>query len=378
MIDNAFPTPEHQRQKETAMKNKSMTLYDVAKHANVSYQTVSRVINQAAHVSDKTRRKVEAAMQALNYVPNRVAQQLAGKLSHTLGLVTSNLSLHAPSQIAAAVKSQASKLHFNVVMSMIEQPDLDACKSAVNSLLSQRVDGLIVNIPLEDEQARAIRDMCGNVAVLFVDVSPELETHSITFDATAGTQLAVDHLMAQGHQQIALINGPQNSVSARLRLEGWQRALAKHQLNAVAQLQGDWSSLSGYLQTLTLISLNTPFTALLVANDQMALGALRALNESGLSVPGQVSVIGYDDTEDSACFIPPLTTIKQDFKALGSVCVDQLTAMIHNGDLPVNATLLPVTLIVRKTTAAPNGDSESPQALADALTTLARQVARLN
>ncbi|RJT27132.1 LacI family DNA-binding transcriptional regulator [Buttiauxella izardii] len=360
------------------MKNKSMTLYDVAKHANVSYQTVSRVINQAAHVSDKTRRKVEAAMQALNYVPNRVAQQLAGKLSHTLGLITSNLSLHAPSQIAAAVKSQASKLHFNVVMSMIEQPDLDACKSAVNSLLSQRVDGLIVNIPLEDEQARAIRDMCGNVAVLFVDVSPELETHSITFDATAGTQLAVDHLIAKGHQQIALINGPQSSVSARLRLEGWQRALAKHRLNAVAQLQGDWSSLSGYLQTLALISLNRPFTALLVANDQMALGALRALNESGLSVPGQVSVIGYDDTEDSACFIPPLTTIKQDFKALGSACVDQLTALIHNGDLPANATILPVSLVERKTTAAPNGEHESPQALADALTALARQVARLN
>ena len=359
------------------MKPKSMTLYDVAKHANVSYQTVSRVINQAEHVSDKTRRKVEAAMLALNYVPNRVAQQLAGKLSHTIGLVTSNLSLHAPSQIAAAIKTQASKLHFNVVISMIEQPDMNACKNAVNSLLSQRVDGLIVNIPLEDEQAAAITEMCGNVPALFLDVSPQLDTHSITFDATTGTHLAVDHLAMQGHQHIALLSGPLNSVSARLRLEGWQQALAQHQLKAVAQLQGDWSSLSGYLQTLSLVSSGVTFTALLVANDQMALGALRALNESGLAVPGQVSVIGYDDTEDSACFIPPLTTIKQDFKALGQISVDTLTALIHTAIRPVNARVLPVTLVERKTTAAPGSYTSSPQALADALAVLARQVARL-
>jgi DNA-binding LacI/PurR family transcriptional regulator len=359
------------------MKPKSMTLYDVAKHANVSYQTVSRVINQAEHVSDKTRSKVEAAMLALNYVPNRVAQQLAGKLSHTIGLVTSNLSLHAPSQIAAAIKTQASKLHFNVVISMIEQPDMNACKNAVNSLLSQRVDGLIVNIPLEDEQAAAITEMCGNVPALFLDVSPQLDTHSITFDATTGTHLAVDHLAMQGHQHIALLSGPLNSVSARMRLEGWQQALAQHQLKAVAQLQGDWSSLSGYLQTLSLVSSGVTFTALLVANDQMALGALRALNESGLAVPGQVSVIGYDDTEDSACFIPPLTTIKQDFKALGQISVDTLTALIHTAIRPVNARVLPVTLVERKTTAAPGSYTSSPQALADALAVLARQVARL-
>jgi DNA-binding LacI/PurR family transcriptional regulator len=359
------------------MKTKSITLYDVAKHAQVSYQTVSRVINQAEHVSDKTRRKVEAAMQALHYVPNRVAQQLAGKLSQTIGLVTSNLSLHAPSQIAAAIKSRASKLHFNVVMSMIEQPDVDACKSAVNSLLSQRVDGLIVNIPLEDEHAQIITEMCGHVPVLFLDVSPEFNSHSITFDATVGTHLAVEHLVHQGHQHIALLGGPQNSVSARLRLEGWQYALAKHQLIPVAQLQGDWSSLSGYYQTIALLGLGTTFTALLVGNDQMALGALRALNESGLAVPGQISVIGYDDTEDSACFIPPLTTIKQDFKMLGNASVDRLLALIHATGSPTNSSSLPVTLIERKTTAAPGSYTASPQALADALAVIARQVAHL-
>ncbi|WMY72390.1 LacI family DNA-binding transcriptional regulator [Buttiauxella selenatireducens] len=363
--------------RKPAVKTKSMTLYDVAKHAQVSYQTVSRVINQAEHVSDKTRRKVEASMRALNYVPNRVAQQLAGKLSQNIGLVTSNLSLHAPSQIASAIKTQASKLHFNVMMSMIEQPDIEACKNAVNSLLSQRVDGLIINIPLEDEQAQTLTEMCGHVPVLFLDVSPALNSDSITFDATAGTHLAIEHLVAQGHQRIALLNGPLTSVSARLRLEGWQQALAQHQLHAAAQLQGDWSSQSGYLQTLALLGQGGKFTALLVANDQMALGALRALNESGLSVPGHVSVIGYDDTEDSACFIPPLTTIKQDFKALGSASVDRLLEQIHSPNQPVQASVLPVTLIERKTTAAPNAFTTSPQALAEALTVLARQVAQL-
>ncbi|MEZ2575227.1 LacI family DNA-binding transcriptional regulator [Buttiauxella ferragutiae] len=363
--------------RKLTVKTKSITLYDVAKHANVSYQTVSRVINQATHVSDKTRRKVEAAMQSLNYVPNRVAQQLAGKLSQNIGLVTSNLSLHAPSQIAAAIKSQASRRHFNVMMSMIEQPDPEACKSAVNNLLAQRVDGLIVNIPLESEQARIINEMSGTVPVLFLDVSPALNLDSIIFDATAGAHLAVEHLVAQDHQRIALLSGPLSSVSARLRLEGWQQALAKHQLTAVAQLQGDWSSQAGYLQTLALIGQGITFTALLVANDQMALGALRALNESGLAVPGQVSVMGYDDTEDSACFIPPLTTIKQDFKLLGSASVDRLIEQIRSPNMPVQATVLPITLIERKTTAAPDTSTPSPQTLADALTVLARQVSRL-
>ncbi|KAA8997684.1 LacI family DNA-binding transcriptional regulator [Affinibrenneria salicis] len=360
------------------MKPKSITLYDVADYAGVSYQTVSRVINQASHVSEKTRQRVEAAMAALNYVPNRVAQQLAGKLSHTIGLATTHLSLHAPSQIVAAIKSKASEMQFSVVISMIEQPGLEACRAAVNSLLSQRVDGLIVNIPLEDDDARAVARACGKVPALFLDVSPSLAAHTILFDPYEGARLGVEHLVGLDHRRIALLNGPLTSVSARLRFEGWRQTLAHYQLNPVAILQGDWSSLSGYEQTSRMLAQGTTPGALLVASDQMALGALRALSEFGLAVPGQVSVVGYDDTEDSACFIPPLTTIKQDFKTLGKASVQRLVELIHSPDSAASPQILPVSLVKRKTTDVPVGSAPSSQALADALAVLARQVARLD
>lgn len=360
------------------MKPKSTTLYDVAEYAGVSYQTVSRVINQASHVSEKTRLHVEAAMTALNYVPNRVAQQLAGKLSQTIGLATTNLSLHAPSQIVAAIKSKASELGFHVVISMIEQPGLDASKSAILNLLSQRVDGLIVNIPLEDEHAKAIQKVCGDTPALFLDVSPTLAANSIIFDPFAGAQLGIDHVVNLGHRNIALLTGPQTSVSARLRFEGWQQALDAHGLTAQAVMEGDWSSLSGYEQISRFLHMRTEIpTALIVGNDQMALGALRALSEYGLNVPGDVSVVGYDDTEDSACFIPPLTTIKQDFRNLGKTSVDRLLQLIHAHHHNTPAQMLPVTLVDRKTTTAPNVTTPSPQTLADSLHQLAYQVARL-
>ncbi|MTD39696.1 LacI family DNA-binding transcriptional regulator [Erwinia sp. CPCC 100877] len=357
------------------MKPKSVTLYDVAEYANVSYQTVSRVVNRAAQVSEKTRLKVEAAMSALNYVPNRVAQQLAGKLSHTIGFATTTLALHAPSQIAAAIKSKAGELQFNVVISMVEQPGPDATRAAVNSLLSQRVDGIIINIPLEDDDALAIQHACGAVPALFLDVSPSVAARHSVFDPGLGARLGVEHLVQLGHQHIALLGGPVNSVSARLRFDGWLQYLARHRLTPVAQMHGDWSSLSGYQQVRQLLHEGIQPGALLVANDQMALGALRALHESGLEVPRDVSVVGYDDTEDSACFIPPLTTIKQDFKALGQVSVERMVALI--GGEPVPDDLLTVSLVERKTTAAPGSASPSARQLADVLARLAYQVARL-
>ncbi|AJZ89592.1 Lactose operon repressor [Beauveria bassiana D1-5] len=358
------------------MKAKSVTLYDVAESAGVSYQTVSRVINQASHVSAKTRQKVEAAMKALNYVPNRVAQQLAGKLSQTLGLATTTLSLHAPSQIAAAIKSKAGEMQFNVMISMVEQPGVAAAIAAVNSLLAQRVDGLIVNIPLETAEVEAVQVVCGDVPVLFLDVSPEVLANHIVTDAASGAALAVEHLVTLGHRQIALLAGPENSVSARLRLEGWQHSLAQHQLAPVAFMRGDWNSLSGYHQTSLLLRDGQKPTALLVANDQMALGALRAIQEAGLTVPQDISVIGFDDTEDSACFLPPLTTIRQDFRLLGEASVNGIMTLIHQGG--ALAALHPISLVERKTTAAPGSPVQPTAAqLADELSRLAHQISRL-
>jgi DNA-binding LacI/PurR family transcriptional regulator len=356
-------------------KPKSVTLDDVARHAGVSYQTVSRVLNQAAQVSEKTRVRVEAAMNALNYVPNRMAQQLAGKQSFTLGLASTNLALNAPSQGASAIKTRASQLGYHVVISMVEDLDLQSCRAAVNELIAQRVDGILVNVPLETDSALAVKQSCGNLPVLFLDVDPNASLLSILFDPNEGARQGVEHLIGLGHRQIALLTGPLESVSARLRYEGWLCGLASHGLEPFAVLHGDWSSASGYQLAMSLLNQPQRPTAILVANDQMALGVLRAAHQSAISVPEQLSVVGYDDTEDSAYFQPPLTTIAQDFRLSGRESVNRMVQMLQN---PQQATpdslLLNTTLMLRDTTSAPGETADSAQSLALELKRIARQL----
>ncbi|MCA6998248.1 LacI family DNA-binding transcriptional regulator [Dickeya solani] len=357
------------------MKAKPVTLNDVAAYAGVSYQTVSRVLNQAPHVSDRTREKVEQAMTALHYIPNRVAQQLARRSATTIGLATIDLSLHAPSQIAAAIKTTASELGFNVVISMLRAVDGNDVQRAVNELLAQRVDGVIINVPLEQAAAEQIHQLCATTPALFLDTAPTANLPSVIFDPHQGTRLAIDHLVALGHRRIALLAGPQSSVSARLRYEGWQQALAAHLLTPCATAEGDWSASAGYQQAHLLLANSVRPTAIAVANDQMALGVLRAIHEYGLRVPEQISVIGFDDTRDSAYFQPPLTTIRQDFRQLGRESVNRLLECLQHPH-----TLAPLrlktTLIPRQTTAAWQPYTLSPQDVAQQLITLARQLQR--
>lgn len=329
---------------------KAITLYDVARMAGVSYQTVSRVINQAQHVSARTREKVQQAMAELNYIPNRGAQLLAGKHQPTLGLVSTDLALHAPSQIASAVKRRAAELGHAVLMSMVTSNAEVDCRAALQELLAQRVDGLLVNVPLEDDVARRLRELAAPLPVLFLDVSEQAAVNSLVFNPLQGAQLGVAHLLEQGHSQIALLAGPTSSVSARARLEGWQQALKAAGLDPCAVAHGDWSAQSGYEKAHSLLMNASKADAILVANDQMALGVLRACAEKGIAVPQQLSVVGYDDTTDSAWFTPPLTTIRQAFREAGERGVEWLL-----GEHDVNAlsrTQLPVTLIVRGSTAA--------------------------
>lgn len=151
------------------MISRSVTLDDVAQLAGVSYQTVSRVLNRSEQVSARTRERVEAAMLQLNYVPNRVAQQLAGKATRTLGLATSDLALMAPAQIASAIQQRAAGAGYHLVIAMDSGNDAAA---TVNELLAQRVDGLLINLPLEADEAQLIQLLCGSKPVLFLDVEP--------------------------------------------------------------------------------------------------------------------------------------------------------------------------------------------------------------
>jgi DNA-binding LacI/PurR family transcriptional regulator len=328
---------------------KAITLYDVARLADVSYQTVSRVINQAEHVSARTREKVQLAMAELNYIPNRGAQLLAGKRQPTLGLISADLALHAPSQIASAVKRRASEQGYAVLISMVTGNAEGDCRVAVQEMLAQRVEGLMINVPLEDDVALRLRELAAPLPVLFLDVSEQAEVNSLVFSSSQGAQLGVTHLLEQGHSRIALLAGPLSSVSARARLDGWKQALITAGVAPCAIASGDWSAQSGYEKTHGLLANAAKPDAILVANDQMALGVLRACAEKGIAVPQQLSVVGYDDTTDSAWFTPPLTTIRQAFRDAGEQGVDWLIS--ERDASALSQTQLPVTLVVRGTTA---------------------------
>lgn len=351
------------------MKPRTHTLADVAAAAGVSYQTVSRVINHSASVAERTRLKIEAAMAELNYVPNSLAQQLAGKRSRTLGLATSDLALSAPAQIASAIQQRASALNYRLVVAMAGDK---GAEGAVQELMAQRVDALLINLPLESATASRI-EATAALPCLFLDVPEDAPVAFCQFSAQAGTRQGVEHLLSLGHRQIALLNGPEESVAAQARHQGWLKVLQAHQLAPHSVMNGDWSAQSGFQAVTNLIERGLP-EALLVANDQMALGALRALHQAGLRIPDDISIIGYDDTAESAWYQPPLTTVRQDFAQLGERSVDWLVERLTQQKEVALLQPFATRLVVRETTAPRREPQARASDLAGELRRLAQRV----
>ena len=350
------------------LKTESITLEDVAKHCGVSYQTVSRVVNHAANVADKTRLKVQTSINELGYIPNRLAQRLASKRSYTLGLATVDISLHAAAQIAAGIKLEAKNQDFSVVLSIVDSDEDNRCQLAFNELNSQHVDGIIINASLDAHQAEILSHNSKQIPTIFVDVPPCTQALSVVYDQHYGASLGAQHLLDLGHQQIAIINGPAKSTTSRLRLQGATETLATQKISPVFVTEGDWSAASGYQSTLSLMESGAAFTAILVANDQMALGVLKALTDRGLRVPQDVSVVGYDDTQESRFYQPALTTVKQDFHQLGKEAVLRLLEMIQSETKQPTSSLMQSTLLVRKSTCPPKQNRDmDKQAVIDSL-----------
>lgn len=332
---------------------KYATLEDVARIAGVSHITVSRVVNNYQHISPRTRQKVEAAIEELGYVPNRLAQGLARQRTHTIGFATNDISLHAPSQLASGIERAAREHGYSLIVSIVHDYGLPAVESAVRSLKERHVDGLLVNASLGGEDVSALHGLCSDVPCVFLDVPAEANVHAALLDQYSGAQLGAEHLLSLGHTRIAMISEPESAVAEHSRTQGWRDALARRNLSPVATVHGDWSAGSGYAAVTELLGRGAGFTGLLVANDQMAVGALRALWERGLNVPRDVSVIGFDDTAESAMLIPPLTTIRQDFPNLGKRSFHHLLQLVEGKD-PPQLTVTQPELIVRASTAAPH------------------------
>jgi DNA-binding LacI/PurR family transcriptional regulator len=339
---------------------------DVARLAGVSHQTVSRVLNGSPHVSEPTRAKVLAAMEELGYRRNMVARALATRRSGTLGVITFNTVLHGPVSTLYAVEQAASRISLGVSIAVVDRISSDEVTRALERLQDQSVEGVIAIAPQRDA-VRALTAALHTMPTVFVGgvvggvaasaLDEDDTPPTIGIDQRGGAEAAVRHLLDLGHTTVAHLAGPQDWMDARWRLEGWLSTLAAAGAPQAAAEYGDWSARSGYAAMHRLLAGAPGLTAVFAANDQMALGALRALDEAGRRVPDDVSIVGFDDMPEAEYFRPPLTTVAQRFAEAGQRAVTLLLDIIRPDDstspISVPDTLVPTELLVRNSSGPP-------------------------
>jgi len=323
---------------------------DVAKLAGVSHQTVSRVLNGAEHVRPETRSRVLDAMRMLDYHPNAVARALVTGRSRTLGVVSFDTTLYGPASTLLGIERAAHAQGYYVSIVSMTSLDRDSLIDALGRLGRQGVDGILIIAPLV-EAVRALGTVRSEVPIVALEAGPDEAVPVIAVDQVCGARAAVEHLLSLGHGTVHHIAGPTDFQEAIHRVEGWRAALAQVGAPAHEPLVGDWSAASGYELGRRLLETADP-TAIFVANDQMALGVLRALHESGRALPGDVSVVGFDDIPEAAFFLPPLTTVRQDFTEMGERALHVMLERLLGDTEPKRVVIAP-ELIVRASTAAP-------------------------
>lgn len=336
-----------------AEKHRRATLHDVAQLAGVSHQTVSRVVNAHPSVAAATRARVLDAIRRLDYVPNRVAQSLATRRTKTVGIIGYGTGHYGPSQMVANVEASLQGRGYALLYASVPDLSDDVLREQIASLRNQLVDGLVLVTPAGGGHLMQASD---GIRLPFVMIDAMLGEHvpSVVVHQHHGALLATRHLIEAGHCAIAEITGPLDWSGARQRHDGWLSTLEEAGLTPGASVEGAWTAASGYRAAQQLLGQGARFTALFVGNDQMALGALRALREGGLRIPEEVSVVGFDDIPEAAYFEPPLTTVRQDFATLGQQAVDLLLARMDAPDAPTHQRVLYPQLIERASVARPS------------------------
>ncbi|MBI5957913.1 MAG: substrate-binding domain-containing protein [Chloroflexi bacterium] len=325
-----------------------VTLDDVARAAGVSSQTVSRVVNEHPYVSERTRRRVLEAIRKLDYRPNRAARSLATQQSHMLGIITYGFPFYGPAQMMRYVEQTARARGYGVSFATVNDLSLSEIGKALQNLGDHAVDGLVLITPVIGATPGELERLCGGIPLVRIDAELGSPVPSVVIDQRQGSRLATQYLIDRGHQRIGEIHGPLNWFGARARHDSWNETLLAAGLTPGPFVGGDWTARGGYEAAHQLLDQRISVTALVIANDQMALGAMRAIRERGLRVPEDVSVVGFDDIPEAAYFDPPLTTIRQNFPALGEQSVDYLITLIASPETFFHQRVLYTELIERQ------------------------------
>jgi DNA-binding LacI/PurR family transcriptional regulator len=327
--------------------NRNANIFDVARLAGVSHQTVSRVINDLPNVRPSTRARVEQAIAQLHYSPSPAARALVTRRTRTIGLVTPGIPDYGPTSIATHFSMAARTARYNVQSLNAPSDDLAGTRVVVESLLRQRVEAIVLIVG-DLAVLELVRGLDLGVPVVAAASTPRRSPLIVSIDQYRGARSAVRHLVEQGHHRILHVAGPRDALDAIERARGWREELASHRLEIAIPEFGDWSAASGH-RIGTRLDIE-PGMAVFVGNDHMSIGLLSALRERGLRVPEDVSVVGFDDVPEAGYLFPPLTTVRQDFGLLGEMIMQKVLVAIEEPDTATADTPLPTRLVLRQST----------------------------
>ncbi|TNM70043.1 LacI family DNA-binding transcriptional regulator [Streptomyces sp. NP160] len=329
---------------------------DVAARAGVSLQTVSRVVNGHPSVRPETRSRVERAVADLGYRVNGAARALVTRSTRTIGLVSASTAEFGPTSALLAVEQAARAEGYATSVVLLPEVGRREVGEAVDHLRDLGVDGLVVIAP-DDAAVAAVEALDASVPVVTLEAPldgapgpggrPVLPSASV--DQEQGARLAVRHLLGLGHATVHHVSGPRDWLEARAREAGWRAELVAAGAPVPEPVPGDWAAAAGHRAAGTLLEQGA--TAVFTVNDQVAIGLLGALWERGLRVPQDVSVVGFDDVPEAAYLVPPLTTVRQDFGALGRRCLEVLLARLR--DEPAQVRRVVPELVVRASSGPP-------------------------
>ena len=344
------------------MSRNRVSIKDVARAAEVSTQTVSRVLNERPDVAPATRQRVQEVIARLGYQPSSIARSLIRRRTYCLGVVISGLKYVGPSRLLAGIVQQADAHGYSVTLRELPSMYLDDVEPALRKLLEREVDGIIWGAPEvgnNRDWVQKVDTAIPGTPRIFLTMEPRDNVSIVQVDNYAGGCLATQHLVEQGYRHIGHVSGPMAWWEARERKRGWRDVLAEAGLAADENqcVAGDWSSASGEAAFLQLRGQFPEMQAIFVANDQMALGAMYAARQQGVRVPEDVALVGCDAIPEGAYFSPPLTTVLNDTNEVGRIAVDQLLEMIDAGggeDTPYAHTVIALKpeLIVRQSSVA--------------------------
>lgn len=336
-----------------ANPRRNPSLADVAVVAGVSAQTVSRVVNGHGNVVPTTRAKVVEALRSVGYTPNATARALATGRSGVIGVLTFSVSRLGDVRSLSGISVAGGRAGYSINLLSLTEATSGRIDEGIARMAAQQVDGLvIIEAEVLDSPMFAVRP---TVPLVVTDAVASQDYPNVDTDQAAGARLAVEHLLGLGHRTVHHVSGPATSRAARERVRAWRETLTAHGRPVPVEQVGAWTAASGYrIGSVLAARPRGEVTAVFSANDQMALGLMRAFHEAGRRIPGDVSVVGFDDTEEAENYWPPLTTVHQDFEGVGELCVSLLLDQIHDPAAASTGTYrVPVHLAVRASTGPP-------------------------